>query len=325
MSTWRPGTSRWPAGSSPRSPTGCPRTSAPTTPWPSSASSPSAPRRTSSSCPNISASVPQLKAAIAELQSQGFDAARVPRRPADRRGARRPRPLRQGQGQRGQPGAPRGQLRPPRTRLGQELRAQPPALDGRVVARSRRPTSSHMTEDDFRSNEKSHVMAADGTLRIEHTDEDGHHDRAARVGPGARRRGRRRHRHAGREAAGVPPREQIERAKDEDVLFSVHLKATMMKVSDPIIFGHVVETFLPRGLRAARRRAGEGRPLLEQRARRDPQRARQAPRGRARQPSRPRSARGSTTVRGSRWSTPTRGSPTCTSPATSSSTPRCRR
>jgi isocitrate dehydrogenase len=40
-------------------------------------------------------------------------------------------------------------------------------------------------------------------------------------------------------------RDQIARAKEEDVLFSVHLKATMMKVSDPIIFGHVVETFLP--------------------------------------------------------------------------------
>jgi hypothetical protein len=38
---------------------------------------------------------------------------------------------------------------------------------------------------------------------------------------------------------------QIERAKAEDVLYSVHLKATMMKVSDPIIFGHVVQTFLP--------------------------------------------------------------------------------
>src|SRR3712207_7851608 len=40
-------------------------------------------------------------------------------------------------------------------------------------------------------------------------------------------------------------REQVERARAEDVLFSVHLKATMMKVSDPVIFGHVVETFLP--------------------------------------------------------------------------------
>jgi isocitrate dehydrogenase len=40
-------------------------------------------------------------------------------------------------------------------------------------------------------------------------------------------------------------RDQIQRAKDEDVLFSVHLKATMMKVSDPVIFGHVVETFFP--------------------------------------------------------------------------------
>src|SRR3712207_3220942 len=40
-------------------------------------------------------------------------------------------------------------------------------------------------------------------------------------------------------------REQVERARAEDVLFSVHLKATMMKVSDPIIFGHVVQAFFP--------------------------------------------------------------------------------
>src|SRR5205823_9166593 len=40
--------------------------------------------------------------------------------------------------------------------------------------------------------------------------------------------------------------EQIVRAKDEGVLFSIHLKATMMKVSDPIIFGHVVRAFFPK-------------------------------------------------------------------------------
>ena len=41
-------------------------------------------------------------------------------------------------------------------------------------------------------------------------------------------------------------REQIQRAKDDGVLFSLHLKATMMKVSDPIIFGHAVQAFFPK-------------------------------------------------------------------------------
>ena len=107
---------------------------------------------------------------------------------------------------------------------------------------------------------------------------------------------------------------QIARAKADGVLFSVHLKATMMKVSDPIIFGHVVRAFLPEvfdrygdaiaaaglspnnGLGSIL--AGLGRYRVA------------APR------SRPRSSRVWPTARNWRWSTPTRGSPTCTSPAT---------
>ena len=91
--------------------------------------------------PNMSASIPQLKAAIAELQSQGYDIPDYPDDPHDRRRARRPRPLRQGQGLGRQPGAARGQLRPPGTALGQGVRPQAPALDGRVEPRLARPTS----------------------------------------------------------------------------------------------------------------------------------------------------------------------------------------
>ena len=91
--------------------------------------------------PNICASVSQLKAAIKELQEQGYDLPELPRRAEDRRGARGPSPLRQGQGQRGQPGPAGGQLRPPRSGVGEELRPQAPPLDGRVVARTRRRTS----------------------------------------------------------------------------------------------------------------------------------------------------------------------------------------
>ena len=72
----------------------------------------------------------------------GLRAAGLPGRPEDRRGAGGPGPLRQGHGQRGQPGAARGQLRPAGARLGQELRQGPPAPDGGLVARledERRP------------------------------------------------------------------------------------------------------------------------------------------------------------------------------------------
>ena len=74
--------------------------------------------------PNISASLPQLKAAIKELQDAGYDLPGV----RGRAGQVRP-----GQGLRREPGAARGQLRPPRARVRQELRAQAPALDGRLV------------------------------------------------------------------------------------------------------------------------------------------------------------------------------------------------
>ena len=66
---------------------------------------------------------------------------------------------------------------------------------------------------------------------------------------------------------------QIARAKAEDVLFSLHLKATMMKVSDPIIFGHAVRAFFPKTFAAVRRDAGRGRPDPERRPRRHPQAA----------------------------------------------------
>ena len=117
---------------------------------------------------------------------------------------------------------------------------------------------------------------------------------------------------------------QIARAKAEDVLFSVHLKATMMKVSDPIIFGHVVRAFFPKTVRRVRRRARRGRPQPRTTASAASSRASRSCRERRRRSRRP-SSRSSPRARRSRWSTPTTASPTCTSPATSSSTPRCRR
>jgi len=103
---------------------------------------------------------------------------------------------------------------------------------------------AHMDGGDFRSTETSAVVAAEGSLRIELAAADGStvvlresvpvlagevvDASVLRVGP----------LHQFLDA-------QIARAKREDVLFSVHLKATMMKISDPIIFGHVVKAFFP--------------------------------------------------------------------------------
>src|SRR5690606_11690252 len=102
-----------------------------------------------------------------------------------------------------------------------------------------------MGADDFRSTEKSAVIAEDGALRIELVGADGTTTVLRESVPVL----------AGEVVDATVMRvaalreflgEQVARAKAEGVLFSVHLKATMMKVSDPIIFGHVVRAFFPK-------------------------------------------------------------------------------
>ena len=120
--------------------------------------------------------------------------------------------------------------------------------------------------------------------------------------------------------------EQIADAQAQGVLFSIHLKATMMKVSDPIIFGHAVKAYFAD---VFAKYGDTLRPHRRQPQRRPRRRAR-ARRRRCPTPSAPpiegddRRARWQTVPR-SPWSTPTTASPTCTCRATSSSTPRCRR
>ncbi len=89
--------------------------------------------------PNISASVPQLKAAIAELQAKGYDLPDYPDDGTHARGRGATHPLRRGDGFGRQPGAAPGQLRPSCAEGGQGLRQVPPALDGRLVARLEDP------------------------------------------------------------------------------------------------------------------------------------------------------------------------------------------
>jgi isocitrate dehydrogenase len=193
--------------------------------------------------PNISASIPQLKAVIAELQEQGYD---LPAYPDDPKSDEE-------KDARARYDKVKGSAVNPVLREGNSDRRAPASVKN--FAR-RHPHSmgewssdsktnvAHMTADDFRSNERSTVIGSDGSLRIELHGEDGTTTVLRDSVPVLE----------GEVVDATVMRvaalrefltAQIERAKAEDVLFSVHLKATMMKVSDPIIFGHVVRAFLP--------------------------------------------------------------------------------
>ena len=193
--------------------------------------------------PNVSASLPQLKAAVAELQAQGYDLPDHPDDPqtdADKdvrarydkiKGSAVNPVLREGNSDRRAPLSVKEYVRKNPHRMG----AWTPESKTNVAT---------MSHDDFFSNEKSVVLGADDVLRIEHVSASGD---VTVLHPGVKVL-------AGEvvDASFLDVAElhtfladAIARAKAEDVLFSVHLKATMMKVSDPIIFGHVVRAFFP--------------------------------------------------------------------------------
>ncbi|WP_028266335.1 NADP-dependent isocitrate dehydrogenase [Arthrobacter sp. MA-N2] len=191
--------------------------------------------------PNISASVPQLKAAIAELQGKGYALPDYPDNPSSDeetdirsrydkiKGSAVNPVLREGNSDRRAPLSVKNYAR------------QNPHSMGAWSADSK-TNVSHMTEDDFRSNEKSVVIPADDTIKIQIVREDGTVKVLKPAFPVL----------AGEVVDGTVLRAaaldeflaaQVIRAKEEGVLFSAHLKATMMKVSDPIIFGHVVKAY----------------------------------------------------------------------------------
>ena len=192
--------------------------------------------------PNISASVPQLKAAVAELQSQGYDIPDYPEDPqTDEEKDFRSRydtvkgsavnpVLREGNSDRRAPKA-----------IKQYAKKYPHSM-GEWAADSKTSVAT-MGANDFASNEKSVVSPAEDTFTIRFTPTGGE----------------------ARELKSIPVlagevfdgtymdsaalvsflKDQIAAAKESGVLFSVHLKATMMKVSDPVLFGYVVRAFLP--------------------------------------------------------------------------------
>ncbi|SHG32555.1 isocitrate dehydrogenase [Jatrophihabitans endophyticus] len=193
--------------------------------------------------PNVSASVPQLKAAIAELREQGYDLPDYPENPAtdDERDVR------------ARYDKVKGSAVNPVLREGNSDRRAPASV--KAYARKHphsmgawsQDSKSHvstMSEGDFRSTEKSVTLAAEDVVRIEHVSADGTvtvlKERtpllAGEVIDAAVMR---------KAELDAFLRAQHAEAKEQGVLFSVHLKATMMKVSDPIIFGHAVQAVVP--------------------------------------------------------------------------------
>ena len=191
--------------------------------------------------PNISASIPQLKAAILELQLQGYDLPNYPEEPEtdeekeiksryDKiKGSAVNPVLREGNSDR----------RAPKP-VKQYAKKNPHSM-GAWSSDSKSHVST-MESGDFRSNEKSVTVDAAKDVKIELVDEAGNTTVLKSSTPLL----------AGEviDATVMSKKalisfleEQVNDAKEKDVLFSLHMKATMMKVSDPIIFGHAVEVY----------------------------------------------------------------------------------
>ena len=193
--------------------------------------------------PNISASVPQLKAAVKELQAAGYDIPDYPDEPStpEERAARAAYDtvkgsavnpvLREGNSDRRAPASVKAYVR------------KHPHSMGEWSGDSKSHVAT-MGDGDFRSTETSVTMPKGDTLRIEHVGADGSTtvlketldvQEGEIVDSAVMRRAQ----------LDAFLAEQISEAKAQGVLFSLHMKATMMKVSDPIIFGHAVRAFFP--------------------------------------------------------------------------------
>jgi isocitrate dehydrogenase len=191
--------------------------------------------------PNISASVPQLCAAVAELQAKGYA---LPDFPADpQTEAERDIRARYSRAM--------GSAVNPVLREGNSDRRAPKAIKAYARkhphsmgawSRESRTRVAHMAGHDFFANEVSVTLSAATTVRIEHVAPDGATTvlkAKTALEPGEILDATVMRKQALLEFL----HEQIETAKREGILFSLHLKATMMKVSDPIIFGHAVRAF----------------------------------------------------------------------------------
>ncbi len=191
--------------------------------------------------PNISASIPQMKAAIKELQDKGYALPDYPEEPANEKeqdikdrydrvkGSAVNPVLREGNSDRRAPGSVKNYAR------------QNPHSMGAWSSSSKSHVSS-MSSGDFFGSEQSTTVPAASSVNIQHTDSDGNVTilkegialQAGEVIDSSC---------MNKNALRSFLAEQIDDAKNQDVLMSLHMKATMMKVSDPIIFGHAVTVY----------------------------------------------------------------------------------
>lgn len=191
--------------------------------------------------PNISASIPQLKAAIAELQSKGYKLPNYPENPATEaekeirsrydkiKGSAVNPVLREGNSDRRAPKAVKDYAR------------KHPHSMGAWTADSKTSVGT-MGKNDFFSNEKSVTVPEPTEVKIEFVGADGSTKvlkektplKAGEIIDATR---------LSKKALVAFLGQQISKAEADGVLFSLHMKATMMKVSDPIIFGHAVKVF----------------------------------------------------------------------------------
>ncbi|EIK43967.1 isocitrate dehydrogenase, NADP-dependent, Icd [Cellvibrio sp. BR] len=191
--------------------------------------------------PNISASIPQLKAAIKELQSQGYNLPDYPEVPSNDdekdakarydkiKGSAVNPVLREGNSDRRAPLSVKNYARKNPHKMG-------------AWAADSKSHVAHMTAGDFYGSEKSALIAEAGSVKIELVANDGSTKvlkETVKVLAGEIIDASVLSKKALRSYIAA----QIEDAKNQGVLLSVHLKATMMKVSDPIIFGHFVSVF----------------------------------------------------------------------------------
>jgi len=190
--------------------------------------------------PNISASLVQLRKAIKELQDAGFDIPDYPANPASEtqedirarydavKGSAVNPVLRQGNSDRRAPQSVKNFAR------------KHPHSMGAWSADSKTNVAT-MTDGDFRHNEKSVTLDKDDTLTMKLVGDDKERvfrdDVKVAAGDVVDAT------YMSVKALDAFLLRAVQRAKDENILFSVHLKATMMKVSDPILFGHVVRAF----------------------------------------------------------------------------------
>ena len=191
--------------------------------------------------PNISASVPQLKACISELQAKGYPLPDYPDEPSSE----------EQEAVKARYDGVKGSAVNPVLRQGNSDRRAPPAV--KAFARANPPRMqawpkesethvSTMSEGDFRHNERSVTLAHATDARIEHVAEDGSVTvlkaslplQAEEVLDAT---------FMSKDRLVDFLREQVADARERGVLFSIHMKATMMKVSDPIVFGHAVRVF----------------------------------------------------------------------------------